>query len=601
MSKRAIPDFLLKDHLENMDARKGNVSLVQKANNINATVEHNCFVVMNNATDRNEDQPRCPPLTMRDKRDGTGQYPAKIVTKVKVHSLNRLENACVPDPENSSRYRVLAKLDVVNRPQVEKWIKDNVQKLYADENAFDQRANKTMRSFIGPDGEIPDKFWADIYLGSTYKMKVGDNINSLYRQKLNDSELPLVHERTILNASNISVEAWIYMGDLKYKDGEEEKTMKIPRVSVSLVPRDVVLGEGEKHYKTPCQKIEETENPDQHLCVPLIDYKEKNLYPVKRAYMRIQQQYSSLNGCSTGVTTFITPPESSEETVKSSQDGTKRRVLRVTTSRYEWSGSWEDASFEEKLNKYAVLLQASKNDSETVTAKFGIPDPETYGFIRFAHYDIPFHAWVTLWGSRTFYDTPKNDPALLAEDDKCDGYYTYLVTDIEPMYRTYFENSGAIQISRDKFTELFDDHMRVDQKRGTSLVLRYNGAMNHLNAHGEYSDVVALGDAKKHLFNGDAWPLVEQSTIYVLTSHRLSDEEKLSICGPRADLTKADARFDELINTPGIIYQVFLLKNQQPEPMDLDDGDAEPEEEVEEQEEEEPPQKKKKIVRRKKK
>ena len=217
---------------------------------------------------------------------------------------------------------------------------------------------------------------------------------------------------------------------------------------------------------------------------------------------------------------------------------------------------------ENNPTKYALTLATTKATSEKVSKAYGIPAIEVYGSIMMAHYDISFHAYIDLWYSRTFHQTPKNDPKEIENDPTgTKGYYTYGVSDLVPDYKYYFEqSSGAMQISGELCKELFDDCLMEDKRKGTSMQMRTAYKENPLNLTAPLGEVVNLGCADGITFDGDAWPILSNGAIYVLTSYRPTPEEKRTICGINANIRAADARFRELSKTQdNFKYQVFVV------------------------------------------
>ncbi len=65
-------------------------------------------------------------------------------------------------------------------------------------------------------------------------------------------------------------------------------------------------------------------------------------------------------------------------------------------------------------------------------------------------------------------------------------------------------------------------------------------------------------------FEGDAWPLMDESDFYVLVSKPFSTEEKAKFCGPNRTCTsdEADTYLTQLKDA-GALYWIFAVKRPQ--------------------------------------
>lgn len=604
-----FPDFLEEDFVKHSAKSKAKLHYIQKEGELAAVIEHKHYKgAYDSATGQTPKIIVCPPTIMLPKKDNPKlSYPKRIEIIAEIVSMTPIDGIC--ELTDDGRFKVLAEVNYnsknVDETSFVKWVNDNAAKLY-DEN--DTTLNETLRgqmkNYIAPTGEITDKTYVKLSPNSniTVKCKDDKDESSIFRQKLEGTDVFAVHESTKLNITNVKVVAFIYMAKQPNDKGIIEYT---PRVAYSLQPGKVSLAPGEEVYKGAAAKMRENRNPDQHLMVYPPAELDHTLKAATSGYFRVENRYSTNAPADIGVSIRIDDAQKPEDVVYTTNDGEKVKTVNRDLLVYQWKGNPLDG-----IEKFRVELRGGKNGSK-FAEKFGILNTEEYGLIMFAHFDVTFHAMVTLWWNATFKNKPANHADALAKDESgIRGYYTYGITNLIPDYYLYFEKKyGALQISKEMCGELFDDFVGTVKKTGaTQLTLRSMEPLNPVNADGIQSEVILLGRPDYHIFNGDVWPLVKKSRIYVMTSYKISDQERISLCGANADTDAADARFKELLTIPGFTYLVFLVQIQEENdkdlatvtPMDEDPVEESPQEMSSSSSEEPAPTPKRKAIAKKK-
>lgn len=94
---------------------------------------------------------------------------------------------------------------------------------------------------------------------------------------------------------------------------------------------------------------------------------------------------------------------------------------------------------------------------------------------------------------------------------------------------------------------------------------------NPLHANLLNSPVIALGNGQvldqkakalvplNHGYNGDVYPILDDSNFYVMTSYKLTEAEQQQYCGPNANLEECDKFLDALIVDKKVFYWIFAV------------------------------------------
>lgn len=558
-------DIFEQAYEEQKDVVYRNLRDVQRADEVTAKV---VFQGYKGTWDQSQkkyiNQDVCPPTKTgkgKPKTEGGKQteYRIPIAVSVRLVDLTLVEGSSSVDEEGN--FQVVATVDHSQEwnddiMPFSEWAAENASLLYDDEDTtFDQATKLMFRNYVAPTGEVVTS--TKVTLPRGYFMTVecpDDGSKSIFRQKFPGTELMMVQPNTTkLVLNKLKVRVWLYL--------KKEQDVWVPRFSTKCRPSYVKLAAGEEEYQGMARRMREREDPNAHNMAFGPDVLERKVQVPKSAYFFVQDRRSTpipvpnLEG--RGVYIRVEPPKKLEDLCGTDKEGERYKRFSKTMMVMQW---FNDPS--NGLDKYAVEMKTS---GEELANSFGLLDIDDYTFIMFAHYDVTFHAVANLYWKGTFEDRPENlrENMEKAGAGAAKGYYCYYINKLVPDYKVYFEEArGAMQISRDKCAELFEDFIGTRRKTGEqTLVLRNPGAVNPVNRDGAVAEVILLGRPDANAFNGDAWPMIRNGRVYVMTSATLSQDDRLTLCGPDADLEKADARLDELMETDGFHYAVFVVKD----------------------------------------
>ena len=576
----AFPTLFKEDYEKTRDESKTKLHRVQKEGELAGSIIHKYYKGKYDTDKKSyEELVECPAIvqkTGKPRKEGGKPtlYKAPIVLVARLESLTPIKDVC--ERTDDGRYKVLAKVEYMSSATKDTdrlfsdWARDNYKALYDEhDQTFDEKFRSQMKNYVAPTGEIAKQTFIRLSVNSDVTIKCSDaGALSVFRQRLEGSNLKKVRRHTKLNLTNITVTSWVYMQKVASANAKEDasaeqtSSMYVPRFSYFFKPGNVELAPGEERYKSISRRMSENESPDKHVMVfpPLVESGKAQV--PSSVYFLVRDNYSTpipvQNSEGAGVSIKIDSAEKQEDVTYTDNDLNKIKRMDRDMTIYQWTNSPEKV-----FEKYRVQLKGPR-DNGKMAERYGILDTEAYGLIMFAHHDVTHHALCSLWWSATFRNTPDNaEKALVTDKTGTRGYYKYGYDEIYPDYYLYFEEDrGAMQISREMCADIFEDYVGKVKKTGaTQLTLRSTEAINPINVDGPQSEVLLLGHPDNHVYNGDVWPAVSSGRVYVMTSHILTPQERLTLCGRNADTAAADKRFKELQNTPGFTYMVFVVQS----------------------------------------
>ena len=545
-----LPDIIKKDLEQHRAVQENIAQLIQNKDEINGVVQHQGFTILDKSQKKTVVE-ACPEPEETTSRDGKSKYNKKLAISATLRSLIPVDGICTVNEDGS--YSVTAKINIMkreNEPTFEDWCKENYEKVWDDEDTL---YTNFWRSYVDSNGELAGK--TTVRLSNTTPVTIkyrDDGESSIFRQTFEGTKVLKITTGSLLNVTNVTVNVWIYMAKEPELDGAY-----MPRYSISLMPKNI--SPCQNFFQARAATMRETENGDAHFLKPIMAIHKGEARVEPKSYIFARHNYSTPEPVDGPGVTYVFKDAVMDDYIFGNSEKAKITWGKTITV-YNWHNSIADG-----YDKYLLTLQTDKTTSGPVSRSFGILDPKSYGPIMLAHHDIPFHANISFWSKRTLYQTAGNDPATIAQDTTgTKGYYTYGVTDMVPDFKYYFEDcKGAIQISLDLCKTLFKKQLAKSME-DDSLQMNMEPRLkdNPVNRTATLGDIIVLGHPDDLAFSGDAWPLVSNGAIYVMTSHKLDYEERQTICGIAADTKTSDARFKELLQKEeNFKYYVYVVTN----------------------------------------
>ena len=320
---------------------------------------------------------------------------------------------------------------------------------------------------------------------------------------------------------------------------------------------------------------------DRHICVPIKDLstlRDNEIIPHNRFYFYCRSRRTD------SLEVHVLPSKNDEDFIHTYKDETNMKWAKSVGFVQKFPAPLNAAGVAEpqkEAEKYVLKFETTRN-SDTIARKFGIEDLDTYLAIMRVHYDIHVYVHANTWWKRIGEMNPNKPEMLAADPKKILGWYSFVVENVIPDYKTYFEEGGAIQISRNKLIDLFKGKLGVEDDGTRRLnLMRRSAGVNPLNVDGAASLVLALGNKETPLYQGDAMPMIESGRIYIMSGYRHPiDEERPLIMGKNADLAKvrpsfifsnrflsvnippkkADAVFAMIVSQGTIPYQIYVVQ-----------------------------------------
>lgn len=551
---------------------------------VNAIFHH--FQYYDSITKKNV-QTRTPPaIQMKSGKKKTGEntsYPVNLEVMAQVKDIPLVQGHVQPRTDGGHGWLIKSHVDFSQKAS--DWLKANCAALYAGHLDTDFPYSL----YIREDGELIKDRWVTVSNNQVIKFKVNGGAKSLFREKVDKNDKSdkrlVVTPQTAVRFPGIKAVEWVDMREIKndQEEKKDEQTIPLPveegeppvkKAAPSKELRPVsyfwfkskgvpsVLDDSDRSMPET-ERIHALEKKDVHNMIPVADLRAGRSFE-KTVFFYVDDKYLSSNPTNdpnvTGIHLGILPVENTSDLSYTPQEGeTKyKKVVRFTV--FQWVGkpSYND--------QYSVVIRSGP---ETWRA-FGIMSGEDYGMILQANHDISLLVRAELNVAET-RNHDFNDPSKInnrPDQAFVKGNYFYYAKDLVPDYLRWLEK-GAVPLTKDAVISEFEGHLGQNKKTGaTTLPLEPADKTreNLLHTDGINSPVICLGRADQPSFNGNAWPLFEGDThnFYVLTSHRLTPEERLAFTKVPASTATDDFFMRQRTQMKVEHYAIFAVKKGLP-------------------------------------
>jgi hypothetical protein len=589
-------------------------------------------------------------VMIESKKEPGKKWPAKLVTWVTLSKIGFVPGIVEPRDDGAPGYKLFMELGF--HGDAERWLLNNYKAFYSGEMSASITSKVPVSEYISETGELATHRWVNVHAEQSVKIKVDGTKNSIFRRRNQDKNGYEIRTVTPMRFPKISMSQYVAMRKPfkpKKKKKEEEAAegdaiKLVPSESVPEGADDVDATEGalpQGYISFTCNgdplpsddfdpTLPETEklkligNYNAHQLIPYSAFIRGDAYkPTVSFYLR--DNYTTprdqLPDSQEGITMALMDPNEDEMGGGANdfkrtyqQEVTPKRVIRALV--YQWKG---EPSMQ---NEYSIIF----NCWDDMWMNYGILDQVIYGMVMQRNYDIPCHVGGNIWMKDTkSFDS--NRPAGMGgivkqEDLTLRGTYSFVAKTFVPDMIIYLRDMGGIRVSAERVKKEFKAWKGVTGGRTTMILSPADPkVVNPLHSQGVASPVICLGNGQlenaeamavntdlepiptSHFFSGNAWPLMTNSDFYVLTSYRLTDEERAKYCGPNANPKEGDKFLQTLVTGMKVYYVIYALKKNvrtldmgpklnalaqiAPQPQVVITPKKNQEEEVEEEEEEE--------------
>lgn len=563
---------------------------------------------------------------VESKKEPGKKWPAKLVAWVKLLKIGLVPGLVEPRDDGAPGYKVF--VEVGFHDAAKTWLANNYKAFYAGEMPATTKV--PVGEYISETGELATHRWVNIHANQVVKIKVDGTKGSIFRRRNKEKNGYEITSITPMRFPKISISQFVAMrkpwksknNKKKEEEGlvpsesappqdeEEEEQGALPHGYISFTCSGDPLPSDDFDPSLPeTEKLKLIEDYDAHQMVPYAAFARGDVHkPTVSFYLRdnYTTAHEGFEADQEGITMALMDPnddptgDGSNDFKRTYQgEVTPKRVIRALV--YQWKGK------PSMQNEYSIIV----NCWDSNWMNYGILDQVLYGMIMQRNYDIPCHVDCNIWRN----DTKKFDSNRAAsggsirdEDLTLKGTYSFVAKTFLPDMIVYLRDMGGIRVSAKRVKDEFA--MWMMKGRGDRTTMQLTPAdpdvSNPLHTQGAASPVICLGNGQlnnadamaanpdldpsptSHFFRGNAWPLTTNSDFYVLTSYRLTDEERAKYCGPDANPKEGDKFLQTLIKTMKVYYVFYALKKNV---KTLDMGPATPKKKKQndEEDDEDPP------------
>lgn len=491
-------------------------------------------------------------------KDKTKTFPGSLQFFFRVDTVKpEVSGICEVRKDGKPGWRIMGK--VAYQPEAHKYLLANRNAAWADTSNADFQS---VRDFISADGTVISTRWCYVSPGDQVTMKMADKPKSIFRQDNPDQPgVPLVQPSTPLILPNIKAGVWVMLGEttvvqpLPPNSPADTKpvTVTVPRITSYTSYDCKAEGTVSPDYdKNMClsERLHDTKNPSKHHMVPIEKFATKTRMPSRSAYFYFRTFMTRWipNGDPNleGITMRVEDSAPGDFCAEYNDERSPNVTLRFNCA--QWRGR------PNTLERYVVKLTVARNDRERISSAFGITDLDAYASILAANPEIPMHVEAKLWEAPTLNHSSNAPDVIRAKPEVATvrGYYVYGIEELVPDYLRYFLGPRGLRLSRERvFKEFAIWHFPPNAAGSETMNLtpsKPNQARvqrNPVNVFGDRGVITALGNGQLSnpdivkspplylAYSGDAIALFAgRHDFYVLTSHRMTDEEVRTWAGP---------------------------------------------------------------------
>jgi hypothetical protein len=538
-------------------------------------------------------------------------YPAAIPVTFRIQTLTPLPNVCVERTDGRPGWRVLGKIKYFESGL--KFLQQRAPAAWTPDPTTKELPSDTLsvrvREYMSADSIKVSHKWFNISPGDEVKAKVADSKGNIFREKTPDKSSLLVQPSTPMKLQRVSYEVYVNASEFDVEDAGQEEVKEETAAAVAAAgatdgdakPKkkthkeyrimaypafecrgNAIISEDYDSNKTLSERKHESENPNAHNMVPIVEWMHGRAEPPSSVYFYVrngQTPYNETDEPTKRGVSIVRYSDKDSSDFMSEFESVKRPVCQIRFDVYQWMGR------PHANERYVVQIKhAVKNspDADKFWRSYGITDMVPYALIVGANPRLPVHVNAKLWEKQT-RQKPSNaleelgaTPGNVAKhvDNVC-GYYVYGMTELVVDFLRFFRSGGnALRISAERVESEFSEWESVVKRTGRKeikLAAADGTKANPINFKGLASPVIALGNGQPtapgsglglyHAFTGDIVPLFAgQHEFYVLTSHALTDEERAAHCSKRLSDAYADAFLDSLITKEGVHYWIYAVR-----------------------------------------
>lgn len=558
-----------------------------------------------------------PPAPLEtSSKDKKKKWNKDIDMYVKLVSLNQVENVIetTVDPKTGN---------IVYTVSVEANYWDEKTKTYLKDKAahawsHDDPDSIWLRNFVTEDGTILTRYKRKFVAGDIVKAGAPDRKNNILRSRLNDkSTIFKVQPGAPLRMYNVIPVSYIQVKKVEVKnededaaaaaaaddnnptamdldndnnnddavDGTETPKRMEERLSVSFKFKcKGYVSLDEENYDPTLERSERmhiSQKKDVHNMVPIEKLREDPKSVPRTAYFYVSAGYQTrFNGDpkQVGVCIIREDPPKDETHLPTSnflreRDGEESKpTFKASATVFQYFGKHN----KETWDMYNVQF-VSLDKTDTDWRKWGITDPQRYGYILAANRTVPIHIEAELWTSSVINSLSNSADELRKKPEmaRMQGYYTYGVKNFVVDFLRHFKLRG-IRVSPEWVEHDFRGSCMTKGNGRKIINLRPVNPekRNPINSGGLQSNVLALGNGImqtsditgdefpiNHAWEGNLLTLLEAQThdFYVLLSHALTKEEIAQYAqGEQGHY--ADEWVNQLITNNDIFYWIYAVR-----------------------------------------
>lgn len=540
-----------------------------------------------------------PPIKMKKSvKDPKKTYPDQMRFNMRIEDIKPMSTACARRADGQPGWAVLAQVEYFADGLA--YLAENYKAAWAAEHDAENAEARRIREFISRTGEIVKEKHYDIAPGDTHKMKIKDNKGNVMRQtRAGTANVPLIQPSTPLTLHNVVPVIWINKMEYTVEEqplrngskqqysnnptspsataaGSEEggsgekRTRKVVRLSVSVTfecKGQVVIDENYDGGMCESEMLHESKDADEHHMVPIESFRDHSAQPATTPYFYLTQQRITRWNNNTpadmkGITLSMAKDPERGDFIMESNDGGVAGTYRRMATVYQWTGR------PNTRHKYCAAFKCTAKTRDDIWRCSGIMDASVYADIMMANPKLGVHMFATLWEQPTKNHASNAPEEIRNRPDLANmcGYYVYGVERVVFDWLRYLRMYG-LKVSQARVEAEFDN-WKTAAKNGRKQMMLHPldvHQRNPLNEYGVNGVVTAIGNGqllnpnattdeereqgKHHAFSGNAIAFFEGShDFYVVTGHRMTDEQQARLCGERATHPhEADGFLDSLI------------------------------------------------------
>ena len=443
-----------------------------------------------------------PPFLMATTRDKKKQYPAPMVLYATLNDSSLVEHHARQLPDGT--LQVLVKCNYFD--EASRWLTARAQAAWAS----DDPAHKVIREYINDQGILTEHKWKTVNIGERYKFKVSGKEekekakeeSNLFRKTINGGKNFFIQPGATVRFYKIQPEVWIALRD-EATVGEAETEGDVVKTErgkfvVEYFAFQCKGGAAVTEDYDPTleytERLHKSKNANAHNMVHIREFEQNTRLCPRTAYFYVSRQYvtkwspDTVHEQRRGVAIVRETPEFKDFVHE--YQGNRSVSCGLRFSVYQWFG---------KPNKDSrfIVKVVTKKDSP-LWRKFGINNPDAYGWIMAANPQVPIHVTANIWPS-AILSHESNKPEIINNVEELKnvcGYYMYSASDLTPDFLRFFKTQGMRLSDAFVKQEFIDWESENKRTKVVTITLKPLDATkaNPLNERGITSNVLALGN-----------------------------------------------------------------------------------------------------------